>query len=63
MPIFIGFAIMGYISMNGFFRFRTPLGSLFTLFYNSNGDTFFDTLSGANEWNPIATFIWGYAAA
>lgn len=60
MPIFIGFSVFGYVTMNSFFRFRTPVSTLFTLFYNSNGDTLFDTLDGCNKWNPIATFVWGY---
>lgn len=62
MPIFMGFSTIAFVTMNIDFRFRSTSVALFTLFYNCNGDTLFDTLYAANTWNPLMTFIWAYAA-
>lgn len=62
LPLFIGFGFAATTQFYMDFRFRDATTSVFTLFYNCNGDTLFDTLFVCNMWNPAFTFIWAYAA-
>ena len=62
LPIMIGIAFLASVVLNNIFRFNSVYESMFTMYYVMNGDTMFDTITGAQQVSPLFTllfvFIW-----
>jgi hypothetical protein len=60
MPIFCGLAVYSSTILYSQFRFKDAFNAGFTMFYVSQGDTVFDTITGINQVSYFFTVVWSF---